>query len=138
MCKERRARERIPVKVVGHCTRSKPGTGPPQHFVSFTKDMSADGARVVLAQDVSTGDTLTVALEIPTSFIPALVYSSVVWAQGVVVWGDTMHSFTEAGIKFLDMRPVDGEKILRFIALKSAAAKRALPDTEPQPRSALR
>ena len=112
---ERRNNERLSVKIVAHCTRQQHGLSPAEHFLSFTKDLTVGGARLIVAEDVGSGDPLSMSLEIPTAFIPALVYGKVIWAQGMVIWGERFHSFTEAGVQFLDMNAQDTEKLGQFI-----------------------
>lgn len=130
MNEEKRAFCRIPVKVVTNCMRSTAGERVPDHFISYTKDISSQGARIILSKNVESGNTITLALELPTSFIPALIHGEVVWAQAVIVWSDHCHSFTEAGIKFVDMQAMDGEKLQSFLKQKAEEHNKAGVKTE--------
>lgn len=127
---ERRAFVRIPVKVVANCVRSTAGERVPDHFISYTKDISSQGARIILSKNVESGNTITLALELPTSFIPVLIHGEVVWAQAVIVWSDHCHSFTEAGIKFVDMQNMDAEKMQSFLEQKTQEQNRTGIKTE--------
>lgn len=116
---ERRSVSRILTKVVANCIRCKAGSAFPEHFVSYTKDISIEGARLIMPKNIEVGSMLSIAFELPTSFIPVLIHSEVVWSQSVVVWADALHSFTDAGVKFVDMQGMDEDKLKEFMDSKT-------------------
>jgi hypothetical protein len=77
------------------------------------------GARLIMPKSIEAGSMISVAFELPTSFIPVLIHSEVVWSQSVVVWADALHSFTDVGVKFVDMQDMDEDKLKEFVDLKA-------------------
>jgi len=119
---ERRSVSRVLTKVVANCIRCKAGSSFPEHFVSFTKDISMDGARLIMPKSIEAGSMISVAFELPTSFIPVLIHAEVIWSQSVVVWSDALHSFTDVGVKFVDMQGMDEDKLKEFMDSKTDQA----------------
>lgn len=130
MERERRDYLRIPVKVVANCMRCKSGERIPEHFISFTKDISVQGARIILSKNVEAGSTVTLGLEVPTSFIPVLVHSQVMWAQSVMIWGEGCHSFSEAGVRFVELNEFDEERLTAFLKNRCKEATVKIQGTE--------
>ena len=100
---------------------ARPSSG---HFVSFTKDISTLGASLVLPKEINTGEVLAIGLEIPTSFIPLLIYARVVWVKDMILWGDSIYSFTEVGVRFLSISAPDMRKLTEYINTKEEACAR--------------
>lgn len=115
MIKEKRAHKRIAVKIVGNCLWHSQESSFLGHDICYTKNITSHGARLVSSREIEPGDIFTVKLEIPTFLIPVSIHSEVVWAQAMAVWSDKIHAFTEAGIKFLSLEPLDREKLKSFL-----------------------
>ena len=78
---EKRGSKRIGTKVVVNCMKTNDERYVPDHFLSFTKDLSSHGARIVSSKEIRPKDQLVLTLEIPTSFIPVLTFSEAVWVK---------------------------------------------------------
>lgn len=102
--------------------KDKEETYVPDYFISFTKDLSFKGARIVSSKDVKPGDQFTVTLEIPTSFIPILTFSEAVWVRKADIAKDNknLKGANEVGIKFLKIEDADIKKLENFIELKKS------------------
>ena len=118
MDREKRSAERIDAKVVAHCMKNVEGANLPFRFISFTKDLSSSGAHLVSSREVSKGDKFLITLEIPTSFIPLIAFSEVIWAQHNTASRADQKESTEAGVRFVNMDEADARKLREYLNVK--------------------
>ncbi|MDO8661879.1 MAG: PilZ domain-containing protein [Candidatus Omnitrophota bacterium] len=112
MNEEKRSSKRIATKVIVHCRKESDKQYMPDYFVSFTKDLSSEGARIVASREIKPRDKFTASLELPTLFLPVLTFSEAVWVKE-----------PEVGIKFIKVEEADNEKLKSFLELKEADVK---------------
>lgn len=117
---ERRLSARIPAKIIANCTRSSSGTTVKEYFISFTKDLSLKGARLVANKGIRPGEHLALGLEVPTNFIPLLAYSEVIWVKEYCMIDERKQEIIEAGIKFTHVDPSEAKKLKDFLRFKDA------------------
>ncbi len=80
MIKERRILKRAPVKIIANCAINR-DISAPDEFFAFTKDISSQGAHLIVSKEIDADQRLRVRLEMPDYFIPLLTYSEVVWRK---------------------------------------------------------
>lgn len=124
MALEKRNSKRIETKVIVHCMKNSEQGYVPDRFISFTRDLSPHGARIIVSKDIKPGDQFTATLEIPTSFIPLLTFSEAVWARSAdrLELGTKSKDMLEAGIRFLKIETPDAEKLKSFLDFKENQA----------------
>lgn len=113
MIEERRILKRAPVKIIANCAINR-DISAPDEFLAFTKDISSQGAHLIVSKEIDADQRLRVRLEMPDYFIPLLTYSEVVWRKKVDLLKDKNKIFLEVGIKFLNMDKIDNEKLENF------------------------
>lgn len=117
MDQNRRFFKRIPSKVITNCML-KQNSQNAVYFLSFTKDISVSGARLVTNKKVNSGACLELGLEIPTNFMPILVYARVVWEKDIND-KEEIQRISEAGVEFLSIGIADKEKLKAFLEFKN-------------------
>jgi hypothetical protein len=115
MMAEKRESGRLLTRVIAHCQGNAEKIKPCGRFLSFTKDISREGAHIVVSKKVDVGDTFTIGLVVPDYFIPLSIYSQVVWTRDVSRLAQAKEKVTEAGIKFVRMDGIDKHKLTDFI-----------------------
>ncbi|MFA5118538.1 MAG: PilZ domain-containing protein [Candidatus Omnitrophota bacterium] len=115
MMVEKRESNRLLTRVIAHCQGNAEKIKPCGRFLSFTKDISKEGAHIVVSKKVDVGDTFTMGLVVPDYFIPLSIYSRVVWTRDVSRLVQAKENVTEAGIQFVRMDGIDGHKLEDFI-----------------------
>ncbi len=115
---DKRVSKRKTVKVVVHCVQNG-NSFFPEHFVSFTFDLSLQGARLVLPRETKIGNCITMAMEVPVYFFPLLVYGKVVWIKKTEGLKGQISNFIEAGIKFVNVETSDFAKLEDFLDLRN-------------------
>lgn len=118
MAEEKRNFNRVSTKVIVHCRKDVENSFAPDYFLSFTKDISNQGARLVVPKEIKPGEHFIATLELPTSFIPVLTFSEAMWASKRGEGANIQEPQEEVGIKFLKMDQPDAEKLKSFIELK--------------------
>lgn len=113
---DKRTLSRIPAKLIADCARCVNEKFAAEHFISFTKDISLEGARLVASKKIKPGENLLVSLDIPNLFIPLLVYGEIVWTDIMKKEDSSAAGFSEAGIRFLKIDPSDAEKLEEFLS----------------------
>ncbi|MFA6218025.1 MAG: PilZ domain-containing protein [Candidatus Omnitrophota bacterium] len=124
---EKRESSRLLTRVVAHCQGNAEKIKPCGRFLSFTKDISREGAHIVVSKEVAVGDTFTVGLVVPDYFIPLSIYSRVVWTRDVAGAALAKEKITEAGIKFVRMDGIDNHKLEDFIKVHKPGELRKGP-----------
>jgi len=122
MQEERRLSKRISAKVITNCIKSGTETQTIDHFLSFTKDISLQGACLITSKEMQQGERIAVVLELPTYFMPVLVYGEVAWARDTSKLGISLRHLTEAGVRFLRMEEFDNKKLEDFLKFKEHKA----------------
>ena len=84
-------------------------------FLSFTGNLSAAGAYLIVNKYVKRGECFTVGLQAPT---PVSAYGEVVWTKAAGLVEDREYDVVEAGIKFLKIDEPDALKISEFLKSK--------------------
>ena len=115
---DKRVSKRKAVKIVVHCVQNGSSFFP-EHFISFTYDLSLDGARLVLPRETKIGNFITMAMEIPVYFIPLLVYGKVIWIKKPDAFRGHINNFIEAGISFVKVESSDFIRLEDFLDLRS-------------------
>lgn len=122
---DKRNISRKEVKVVVHCVQNGSSFFP-EHFVSFTFDLSLQGARLVLPRETKIGNCITMAMEVPAYFIPLLIYGKVVWIKKADGLRGQINNFIEAGIKFINIESTDLARLEDFLILRNEYTDRLL------------
>jgi len=122
MKEEKRVSKRIGTKVILNCMKTNDEQCVPDHFLSFTKDLSCQGARIICPKDIKPKDQFILTLEIPTSFFPVLSFSEAVWVRKAdrPDGKEETRKSVEAGIRFLRLEPWDSEKLKSFLEVKES------------------
>lgn len=115
---DKRISKRKAVKVVVHCAQNGSSFFP-EHFVSFTFDLSLQGARLVLPRETKIGNCITMAMEVPVYFIPLLFYGKVVWIKKTDGLKGQINNFIEAGVKFINIEASDSARLENFLDLRN-------------------
>jgi len=110
---ERRIFKRMPVEFKAHCIRNSQGTSQ-EYFLSFAKDISLNGMRLISSKAVGIGERLTMALEIPIYFLPLLLYGEIAWIKNAA---ETRNNL-ESGVKFFKMEPIDNKRLKKYLSSK--------------------
>jgi hypothetical protein len=133
MGEEKRGTKRIGTKVIVNGMKTNDQYCVPDHFLSFTKDLSCQGARIICSKDIKPKDQFVLTLEIPTSFIPVLTFSEAVWVRKTDDSRGKKESTKniEAGVRFLKLEPWDSEKLKRFLEVKERQFCQNLLEAEP-------
>ncbi len=132
MMAEKRESRRLLTRVIAHCQGSPEKIKPCGRFLSFTKDISGEGAHIVVSEKVDVGDTFTIGLVVPDYFIPLSIYSQVVWTRDVLRLAQAKEKVTEAGIRFVRMDGIDKHKLTDFIKVhKPAESRQGIPRSLP-------
>lgn len=113
---DKRVIKRKATKIVVHCVQNGSSFFP-EHFISFTFDLSLQGARLVLPQETKIGNCITMAMEVPVYFIPILAYGKVVWIKKPEGIRGQISNFIEAGVKFINIGVKDLSRMKDFIDL---------------------
>ena len=123
MSEDKRGFKRIRTKVIVNGMKTNDQYRVPEHFLSFTTDLSCQGARIICAKDIKPNDQLVLTLEIPTSFIPVLTFSEAIWVKkvdGSCKDRKGNKTAVEAGVKFLKVEPWDSKKLKKFLETKDS------------------
>ena len=113
---ERRKSKRISTKVVANCLRSESGDFKGKDTILFTRDLSPDGARVIIRGEDDIGQHVTLILHLPSLFFPLLVVGEIRWMQDISASDCRIPNIKEAGIKFVKIEEPDLGKMREFFA----------------------
>ncbi len=116
---DKRVAKRKAIKVVVHCAQNGSSFFP-EHFISFTFDLSLQGARLVFPLETKIGKCITMAMEVPEYFIPLLVYGKVVWIKRTEGLRGQINNFIEVGVKFKNIEAKDLARLQDFLDLRNA------------------
>ena len=87
----------------------------PANFFSYTKDLSLKGGRFVVGEDVNVGQHFSVALELPSNFLPLLIDCEVVWSRKLEEGGLKTKGGNEIGVRFVKLdSPYDEEELKNY------------------------
>lgn len=114
---EKRMSKRISVNVLASCESINNHEHESSiHCFSYTKDLSLYGGRFIFAEDLHTGQHLSVALELPSNFLPVLIDCEVVWVRKLDDHDPKNKGSIEVGVKFvkLDMHQ-DEDKLKNYL-----------------------
>lgn len=85
---------------------------------SVTKDISAGGICLFTDQVLETGQQLQVSLTLPGREQPVNFTGEVVWCEAYEVIGQsTRQRAVEAGLRFLEIAPLDQEAVMQHVIL---------------------
>jgi len=114
---ERRASKRTPVSVLATFERiGRFPQAPISHILSYSKDLSEEGGRFIVGEDVKIGQNITVALELPVNFLPILIDGEVVWVKKIDEYEADIPATAEVGIRFVKLDlPGDEEKLKNYL-----------------------
>lgn len=117
MYSEKRKFPRVSSKRVTHCLKNGPGTlREEQRNIISTRDLSYEGAKVLIQGEVNPGERLTLVLRLPLVFFPIFIDGEIRWTKDYAVSSNGISNMMEAGIKFLNIDATDRSKIEKFIA----------------------
>lgn len=117
--KERRQSERMPVKVVANCYWYRSGNHQRQDSLSYTKDISFQGAGLVVKQEYRPGTKVLIYLELPSSVVPLMAHSEIVWIKNRSDYSLRRRDRFMAGIKFLKLDDFDKNRLKAFLCTKN-------------------
>ncbi len=114
---EKRSFRRIPVNVFASCEKDRHDPFPAcSHFISYTKDLSPFGGKFIVGEDVKVGQHFTMALELPSNFLPVLIDCEVVWVKKYEASDPKDKGSVEAGVRFVKLdSPLDEEKLKNYL-----------------------
>lgn len=111
---DKRNFKRVPANVLASCESSNYFLSPASiHFFSFTKDLSLQGGRFIVAEDIKVGQRFSVSLELPANFIPLLIDCEVIWVRKIEEKESTTKGNFEVGVKFLKLASSHDEEKLK-------------------------
>lgn len=112
---EKRRCGRLPVKVIAECKKSEDIFNYQRRFLSFTRDISMRGLRMVSPGEIRVGEHIAMALELPDYFMPLLVYGEVKWVKTRDGANNKIESVTEAGVSFTRMEFSDAKRLHNYL-----------------------
>jgi CheY-like chemotaxis protein len=115
---EKRNFRRIPVNIFASCQKGSHRLLPDSaRFFSYTKDLSLQGGRFVIAEDLQEGQHFSAFLELPTNFLPLLVDCEVMWVKKLGRYDLKAKRNNEVGVRFVKLDPPqDEEKLKNYLS----------------------
>jgi len=115
---DKRNSRRIPVNVFASCEKVNQQRYPSSiHFFSYTKDLSKNGGRFIVAEDIQVGQHFSASLELPNSFLPLLIDCEVIWVKKLDEFNLKAKKNIEVGVKFVKLDlPQDEEKLRNYLS----------------------
>lgn len=113
---DKRRSRRLPVNVLASCERlNRRASVVERHFISYTGDLSMEGGKFIVSEDIETGQHFTAALELPVHFLPVLIDCEVKWVRRPQEQAGKGN--TEAGVRFVKIDlSCDEEKLKSYLS----------------------